>query len=89
MTLQMLRRHVDRLDAQLVRLLNRRARLALDIGQVKQQRQRPVYDARREALVLRHVAAASAGPLTPAAVRRIFQTILRECRQRQRAHTKP
>lgn len=87
MSLHILRRQVDRIDAQLVRLLNRRARLALEIGQVKQQRRRPVYDARREALVLRHVTGANRGPLSAGAVRRIFAAILHECRQRQRART--
>ena len=86
MSLQSLRQHVDRIDEQLVRLLNRRARLALDIGQLKQQRKRPVYDARREVLVLRHAASTNDGPLSAGAVRRVFQAILRECRRRERAH---
>ena len=85
MNLHTLRTHVDRIDGQLVRLLHRRAGLALKIGQVKRQRRRPVYDARREALVLRHVTTVDHGPLSPGAVRRIFQAILAECRRRERA----
>ena len=88
MSLQTLRKQVDRIDAQIVRLLHRRARLALQIGRVKRQRRRPVYDARREALVLRHVTTMDHGPLSARAVQRIFHAVLRECRHRQRIRRK-
>ncbi len=87
MNLHTLRRHVDRLDGQLVRLLNRRTKLALEIGRIKQVQKRPVYDAQREVLVLRHITQANRGPLSAGAVRRVFQVVLRECRRRERAHT--
>ena len=85
MTLQTLRRRVDRLDDQLVRLLNRRTTLALSIGRIKQRERRPVYDARREAAVLARVGRMNRGPLSAAAVRRLFRVILVECRRRERA----
>ena len=78
------RRRIDRLDEQLLRLLNARAKLALEIGRLKRLGKWPVYDARREAFVLRHVAQANGGPLSPAAVRHVFQSVLTECRRRQR-----
>ena len=80
-----IRHHIDRLDEQLLRLLNRRARLALHIGRIKHRRKWPVYDPAREASVLRHVIEVNAGPLSQAAVRHIFQAILCECRRRERA----
>ena len=83
--LSAIRARIDRLDEQLLRLLNQRARLALDIGRVKHRRKWPVYDAGREASVLRHVTQASAGPLSQAAIRHVFQAILCECRRRERA----
>ena len=78
------RRRIDRLDLQLLRLINRRARFALDIGRIKRRKKWPVYDPRREAFVLRHVASANGGPLSARAVRKIFQTILTQCRRRER-----
>jgi chorismate mutase/prephenate dehydratase len=79
------RRQVDRLDEQVLRLVNRRARLALEIGRIKQRRRWPVFDAAREALVLRRVAGANRGPLSTRAAQRIFQAVLRECRRRERS----
>jgi chorismate mutase len=78
------RRRIDRLDGQLLRLLNRRARLALAIGRIKKRRKWPVYDARRETSVLRRVLSINPGPLSAAAVRHIFQAILTQCRRRER-----
>ena len=78
------RQRIDRLDGQLLRLLNERATLALLIGRIKKWRKWPVFDARREASVLRHVTRASRGPLSTNAIRKIFQTILTQCRRRQR-----
>lgn len=80
-----IRTRIDRLDEQLLRLLNQRARLALQIGRIKHRRKWPVYDAGREASVLRHVTGANAGPLSSGAVRHVFQAILCECRRRERA----
>ena len=87
MSLPLLRRRIDLIDLQLLRLLNRRARLALEIGRIKHHRKWPVYDVEREAAVLRHVIHANSGPLSPNAVRHVFQAILRECRRRQRPTT--
>lgn len=66
--------------------MNRRASLALEIGRIKRRRKWPVFDARREAFVLRQVARANHGPLSERAVRHIFQAVLCECRRRERAH---
>jgi chorismate mutase len=82
------RRRIDRLDEQLLRLLNRRARLALAIGRIKKRKKWPVYDARREASVLRRVTLANPGPLSDAAVQHVFRAILTQCRRRERAGKK-
>ena len=87
MSLPLLRRRIDSIDLQFLRLLNRRARLALEIGRIKHHRKWPVYDVEREAAVLRHVIHANSGPLSANAVRHVFQAILRECRRRQRSTT--
>jgi chorismate mutase-like protein len=77
------RRRIDQLDERLLRLLNARARLALEVGRVKHRKKWPVYDPAREAFVLRHVARANRGPLSSAAIRRVFQAVLTQCRRRE------
>ncbi len=80
-----IRRRIDRLDGRLLRLLNHRASLALEIGRIKDKQKWPVYDASREAFVLKHVKETNPGPLSVHAVEHIFQAILCECRRRQRS----
>ena len=83
--LKSVRRKIDRLDEQILRLVNRRAKLALKIGKMKKRRKWPVFDAAREASVLRHVQRANGGPLSAAAVQSIFRTVLTQCRRRERS----
>jgi chorismate mutase len=78
------RRQIDRLDERLLELITERARLALLIGRIKRSKKWPVYDARREAFVLAHVASMNRGPLSSYSVRKIFKTILTQCRRRER-----
>lgn len=80
-SLPQLRKQIDRVDQELLRWLNERATLALQVGQLKRKRGLPVFDGRREEAVLRQVARANRGPLSPRAVAQIFQVILRESRR--------
>ena len=86
--LSAVRRRIDRLDEELLRVLNERAKLALLIGRIKKRRKWPVFDDAREAFVLRHVDSANRGPLSARAVQHIFQAILCECRRRQQVRRK-
>ena len=52
MSLQDLRRRIDELDRQLVKLLNERSRCALEIGKLKQEQHLPLYQPDREKEVL-------------------------------------
>jgi chorismate mutase len=57
-----LRERIDAIDAEIVALLNERARIALEIGRVKDaQGQRPIRDPAREAAVIERVTSASEG----------------------------
>ena len=80
MSLPSLRKQIDRVDRQLLRLLNRRAALALQVGALKQHRGLPIFDRRREADILRQAAAANRGPLSTRSIRALFQEILRQHR---------
>jgi chorismate mutase-like protein len=74
------RAEIDRIDAELVALLNRRAECAMGIGRIKRRNSQPVYVPERERDVIRRVMAANGGPLPNAAVETIFQTIMGQTR---------
>ena len=80
------RRRIDELDERLVDLLNERAKAALAIGRVKRGMQTPIYDPERERKVLEHVMSQSNGPLSDAAIRRLFERIIDENRRLEREH---
>jgi chorismate mutase len=73
-----LRQEIDLIDNQLVILLNERARLALQAGIAKGDRE--VYRPEREAQVLAQVAAKSEGPLSDDGIREIFKAVITVCR---------
>ena len=75
------RAEIDRLDAELVRLLNRRVRLALEIGRLKKAAGLPVLVPGREHLIVRRAVEANEGPLDRLGVEKILQAIIRESRR--------
>jgi chorismate mutase/prephenate dehydratase len=85
--LQPLRDAIDRIDAQLVELLNERARLASDVGKLKGEVDAPVLRTEREAEVLRKVAALSRGPLLAEPLANVFREIMSACRALERPLT--
>ncbi|HLU69799.1 MAG TPA: chorismate mutase [Fibrobacteria bacterium] len=74
------RARIDVLNAQLVKLLNERARCAEQIVACKQREGLPVFDSQREKAVLDTVSAANEGPLSDEALHRIFNSIMEEHR---------
>ena len=86
--LRRLREAIDRVDDVLVKLLNQRAKYAVEIGELKGKLSLPIYAPEREKDVLHHVETASAGPLEGSAVRRLFERIIDESRrvERESAH---
>lgn len=79
-----LRDAIDRVDEVIVKLLNQRARYAVEIGELKGVLSLPIYAPEREKEVLHHVERASAGPLDPSSVRRLFERIIDESRRVER-----
>jgi chorismate mutase-like protein len=75
---------IDDVDRRLVDLLNERTRVVEDIGRVKRSAELPIYEPKREDQVFANVVDANQGPLTPEAVRRIFERIIDEMRTIQR-----
>jgi chorismate mutase len=85
MTLEDLRRDIDRVDEVLVRLLNERARCACEVGRLKKELGVDVYQPEREKAVLQHVRdVAVEGPLGPDAIGRLFERIIDEARRLER-----
>jgi chorismate mutase len=75
------REEIDRLDAELVRILNQRAALTLDLAQLKQQLGWEIRDSERERQVLRQVTGSNAGPFDQRGIKRIFRRIICESRR--------
>lgn len=80
MTIQQLRRRIDKIDRELVRLLGRRARLSLAIGRLKKAAGRPLFHREREREIAGNVRLANRGPLPDRAIQRLFEEILRVTR---------
>jgi chorismate mutase len=82
------RDEIDALDLELLDLLNRRTKVVEEIGQVKEAVNLPVYEPKREDDVFRNVVEHNQGPLTPDAVKRIFERIIDEMRSLQKMRRK-
>ncbi len=79
-----LRQEIDRLDQQLVELLNRRAEVVVRVGQFKQDRGLEVWSAAREDEVIAQALAASRGPLSAETLRIIFRELISGSRALER-----
>jgi chorismate mutase len=83
MDIEYWRNEIDEVDAQLLRLLNMRARLALKVGALKKAKQLPFCDPDREQYVLSRLRHLNTGPLDDRAVYKVFRRIIRESRRIQ------
>jgi chorismate mutase len=77
------RRLIDAVDLRILALLNERAGVVEQIGHIKQSAEMPIYEPRREDQVFENVTAHNAGPLSPDAVKRVFERIIDEMRKVQ------
>jgi chorismate mutase len=75
---------IDNLDLKLVRLLNKRAQCAIEIGKIKRIQKIPIYDPKREENVIRMMLENNPGPLDDKGVRRLFERIIDESRRIER-----
>lgn len=82
--LDRLRDAIDRVDEVLVRLLNQRARYAVEVGHIKGVLGLPIYIPEREKEVVARATAVNEGPLAEDAVRRLFERIIDESRRVER-----
>ena len=78
--LQALRARIDDLDLQLLQLLNRRAALALEVGEIKKQEGSIAFRPEREAQVIDRLKSVNNGPLATESVAPVWREIMSACR---------
>jgi chorismate mutase / prephenate dehydratase len=76
MSLEELRKKIDELDHQLVKLLNERARVVVEIGKLKNKADKPVYAPDREKEVLARIVEANEGPLPDRCLTAIWRELM-------------
>ena len=79
-----LRRRIDQIDDQLMKLLNSRSACAVEIGRIKRQIGMAVYQPEREKWILERAERNNPGPRDSGAVRRVFERVIDESRRLER-----
>lgn len=81
-----LREQIDATDRQILGLLNKRANLALQVGEVKQEvdADGPVLKPEREAALIRRLQETNPGPFTKAGIAAVWTEIISVCRGLER-----
>jgi chorismate mutase / prephenate dehydratase len=74
--LKPLRDRIDEIDRQLIALLNQRAQVALDVGEIKKEFNAPVFRPEREQQVIARLQALSSGPLGGEHIAAIWREIM-------------
>ena len=75
-----LREQIDAVDRELLALLNRRAGLALEVGEIKKHEGSPVFRPEREAQVIEGLKRDNPGPLKNTSVAPIWREVMSACR---------
>lgn len=88
MNIDNIREQIDQLDDQLLEIFNRRASLALRIGEIKKEHHLAVYDPGREQRIFKRMQKANNGPLDDSAIVRLFERVIDESRSLERLLTK-
>ena len=71
-----LRTQIDKIDHELVELMNRRAEVARQIGHLKSSAGQVAYDPAREEMVLERVATANPGPLSSESLKAVYRELI-------------
>jgi chorismate mutase/prephenate dehydratase len=77
------RKEIDLIDQKLLTLLNQRLRIALEIGKIKKEMGKKIYDPVREKEVLERLKRKNKGFLKEEDLKKIFTTIMKVCRKSQ------
>jgi chorismate mutase len=79
------RGEIDKVDEELLQLFNRRARYAIEIGLLKRRAGLPIEVPEREAAIIARMIEDNEGPLDGDAIQRLFEAVINESRQSERA----
>jgi chorismate mutase len=79
------RGEIDKVDEELLQLFNRRARYAIEIGLLKRRAGLPIEVPEREAAIIARMIEDNDGPLDGDAIQRLFEAVISESRQAERA----
>ena len=71
-----LRKAIDALDEKLIGTLNKRTKLAISIGKIKEQLKESVYSPEREQQVYNRISKFNKGPLDKKTLRAIYREIM-------------
>ena len=82
--LKSLRASIDKLDLQILKLVNERASVAAEIGRIKNDHGAEVFSPAREEEVFRNILEANKGPLDEGTVRAVFREIMSGSRALQK-----
>lgn len=76
------RNEIDRLDQQILSLLNQRAQAALEIGKIKEafNEDDSILKPEREAQIITHLQSINTGPVTDASVQAVWAEVISACR---------
>jgi chorismate mutase/prephenate dehydratase len=76
MTIPEHRKAIDKLDAQIIRLLNERTRHVLQIGEIKIKAGEAIYVPHRERVVMQRICKLNQGPIKDESLRAIYREIM-------------
>ena len=74
--LQTLRNEIDRIDAELIALLNARYKTVEAIGEYKRERHLPIYDPSRQRKLMERLQKLNQGPMTPEILHAVYREIM-------------
>ncbi len=79
-----LRKRIDELDSELLKLLNERAKCVIKIGEIKQKEKKEVVVPLREMELLERLCSINEGPMTEEMVLYLFQEIIDTLKELQK-----
>jgi chorismate mutase/prephenate dehydratase len=75
-TLDELRQRIDDLDHQLVQMINERAKIVVEVGELKSKTDKPIYAPAREKEVFARIVGANDGPLPDRTLKAIWRELM-------------
>ena len=87
MSLDELRKEIDRIDGEILALLSERARAGMEVGKIKQAENAVYYVPEREKMILAKLMGKNSGPLPDEAIKAIYREIISSIRSLEKPTT--